>query len=220
MKYITLFFICCALFLMSCQTGTKGGNGDIIYTQKTETIDENNKPVVTTTTVTNKVEQPESAKGSAISEVVVKPDGTAIITNSTGGSYNISQIMGEISLLRIVTYAGIGLILIGLVVGWLFKDIKWGIIIGICGAGMVAGSYLLAKYAAIFLILVLVLIAYGVWFIIDRFKQQRSNDENVKVIDVLKETGAVEPEKVAKVANIIQSKATKKIVKKVKEKKL
>jgi hypothetical protein len=217
MKYIIVLLI--SLFLLvGCQSGTAGGNGEIVYTKTVESVDKDDKPVKTTTTVVNDVKQPESAKGSAVSEVVIKPDGTAVITNSTGGSYNATQILGELNLLQIPMYTGIGLIICGLAIGFLFKDVKWGLIVGLCGVGMVAGSYLLARYAAWFLILGLALIAYGVWFIIDRFKQQKSNDENIKVIDILKETGEVEPTKVAKVADIVQSKSTKKIVKKVKEK--
>jgi hypothetical protein len=188
--------------IMGCSPYTqKGGNGSIRVTDGPVVIDA-------------VVEQPESPRNSGT--ITVTNNGTKIVV-STGESRNDTDIIASANLLKVPMYAGIGLIIVGVLVGYFFRNIRWAIIIGCIGVTMIIGSYLLSKYAIYFLLGFAVLGIYGVFLLRDYILNKKSNEENVKLLQVLKKTGDVNEKKLSSLASVLQSKETKKIVKKIKE---
>jgi len=215
----TLFLIL-SIFI-GCDNGlsTKGGNGAIVSRNKTTIINSDaTVKTIETETVVN-LTQPNNPNGNGHIQYETKSDGTFQINVNTGGSFNVANIVAGANLLKIPMYAGIALIPIALAVGYFTRNIKWALIIGLSGAGMIAGSYFLSQYAVYFLGLLGVLFIFGAYLLYDYYRQAKANIENVKLIDKARELGVIDQEKFKKLAEQpgVQSKSTKKIVRHIKD---
>ena len=212
MKYTILILIVLMLFSSACSLSNRGGSATYDQTDVI-TVDAQGKKTETITTKSSVI-QPDDPKSPATLIITPTKNGTEIKAN-TGNSYNIDEILAGISLLRIPMYAGLGLIVVAVLVGVIFKQIQWAVAIGATGLGMAVGSYLLAKYAIWFLLGFGILAIYGVYLIRDYFIKHKGAEEMVMTVDAAKVAGAIDIEKFNKVANEIQSKTTMGLVNKI-----
>jgi hypothetical protein len=129
------------------------------------------------------------------------------VKTDTGSAPDNAVALKEVDLAKIPMYCGIGLVLLGIGVAFFFAPI-WGIIIGIVGGAMIIGSYLLAQYAAWFLLGFGVLIAAGIYFVRDYFKTKSGLNDVVTSVEVAKKAGIIDGEAFKKVAEQVQTKDT------------
>jgi hypothetical protein len=212
-----LLFICIlTLCLLGCNDSIRGGDSQVIVKDTTTQITETGDVVTKDHSIIVDLQSPNSP--NAPSTIIISKDKNGVIRVETviSSAYNIASAIAKIGLLKIPMYAGVILLALGAVVFLIFKDIKWALAIGAVGGIMVVGSYLLAQYAIYFLLGFFILIAYGVWLLVDYMRQRRANDENTRGLQVLKETGLVDKEKANRIMDSIQSPSTKRIIKKVK----
>jgi hypothetical protein len=202
--------------LFGCHKPYYGGNTDILITDKSSHVEDEGAASTTDNTIAITMASPSAPEAPSKIVVTKTPDGKLSIETFNSPSYNIAGTLAKVALLEIPMYAGIGLIVLGVGVFFLLRDIKWTLIIAGTGVAMIIGSYLLAEYSMYFLLGGLVIFAYLGYLFIDYIRQRKANDETIKAVQVLKETGVVEREKVNKVFGVMQSGSTKKIVEKIK----
>jgi hypothetical protein len=186
----------------SCGGIPKGGHSGFERTV-TETVQTPEGPKVTVTTTKVEVAQPENPTSPA--NIVVDEKGN--VKTDTGSAPDNAVALREVDLAKLPMFAGIALVVVGLVVG-LFFAAMWGMIIGIVGVGMIIGSYLLAQYAAWFLLGFGVLIAAGIYFVRDYFKTKSGLNDVVTSVEVAKKAGIIDGEAFKKVAEQVQTKDT------------
>lgn len=214
----TLFLTLCILIGSCNNAKTDGGSGAVTVRNKVTEITSSGSVRTTETETSFVVKQPDNPDKTGGITYSTNPDGTFDVAISTGGSYNVAKTIANSNLLRLPMYAGIGLIPIALAVGYFTRNIKWAIIIGVAGVIMIAGSYLLAEYALYFLALLGILLLFGAYLLYDYYKQAKANNENVKLMQKLRQSGAVDLNKFKEIAEDVQSKSTVKIVDRIKEK--
>ena len=159
------------------------------------------------------VKQPDNGKTAA---GITQRDGN--ITINTGNAHNTTQILANANLLTIPMYFGIAMIGLGVILGIFAANKTWAIIIGTTGVLMVVGTYLLAQYAIYFLLGLGIILLYVGYLLYDRLILKKSNEENIKAIEVALDTGQINKDAFAKIENTIQNKKTKSIVDEVQRK--
>ena len=217
MKYVICAFLC--LFLIGCQaTKQIGGDGNATYSRQTKVISPDGTINETTTTVDATTKQADNASTPATLSLKDNTDGTVLVNIDTGKPRDVDTIKGMFNILNIVTYAGIGLIVIGIAVGFLLKNIQWAVVIGLVGVGMIAGSYLLAQYAIWFMFGLVVILLYGGYLAYSTIKLNQAVVETVDTVDNLLVTGKLNKEELKKIAPITQSTSTRKLINGIKYK--
>lgn len=213
MRIIILLFP--ILILFGCQSGiSRGGQASIDRQQVIESVSPDGTTTKTTTRTTTVIKQPENPKDPG----VINYDGPKDkIDISTGASNNIAKSLASVNLLQIPMYAGIGMVMIGVLIGAFLKNYRWAITIGASGLAMVAASFLLAEFAIYFMGLFVIFVAYIGYLAYDYVQSRKAAAEIVKTNEVLKTANMVDKENLAKVADKVQSESTKKIVRKLKE---
>lgn len=219
-----------AVFLSSCAdiNRVRGGNIKVEQTSKIANpsggIDKNPPK-----TYTVEVGQPDNAKQPAEVHIKFGPDGTpSLIDANTGTTQDVAGILSAVSkvnLLNPLIWIGAGLIISGVVLAVVIKKPTWGLYAGGTGVALIVGSYLLAQYSGIFLIVGIIAALGIVGFVLyDHFVLRRANLENVDVVDELKKY--LSPEDKAKLfldkdatVKKMQSVSTQKVVKKILDKK-
>lgn len=220
-----------AVFLSSCADINRVRGGNIKVEQTTKALNsaspiDKNPPK----TYTVEVGQPDNAKQPAEVHIKFGPDGTpSLIDANTGTTQDVAGILSAISkvnLLNPLIWIGAGLIVMGVVLAVVVKKPTWGLYAGGTGIGLIVGSYLLAQYSGIFLILGLIaVLAFVGFFLYDHFVLRRANLENIDVVDELKkyldpsDLNRLFLDKDATVKKM-QSKTTQKVVKTVLDKKV
>ena len=206
-------------FNVGCSTQQKGGTADVTYTETTTSLDANDKPVTTTKTVEVASVQPDSPQAPAKVDVIMPPGGGTNITASSGSGQNNAGIMAAAGNAKIITYAGLGMTIFGILVcGLLLKNWVWAGIVSGTGVAITVLSYLLVQYAMFFLFGFVILVAYGAYLGWDYLRQRRAAAENVEIIQKGKEKGIIDPVKFNDLADVVQSSSTKAVVKSVKKK--
>ncbi len=208
LKILTL--CCFATLLVSCSGIPKGGHS-VFERTVTETVQTDAGPKVVTTTTKVEVAQPENPTSPA--NIAVDDKGN--VKADTGSAPDNAVALREVDLAKLPMFAGIALVVVGLIVG-IFFAAMWGVIIGIVGVGMIIGSYLLAQYAAWFLLGFGVLVAAGVYFVRDYFKTKSGLNDVVTSVEVAKKAGIMNAEAFKKVAEQIQTTDTAKKVDQIK----
>lgn len=214
--------------LTSCGSYNAGGGaGGANYQEKTTTTAPDGTITVTEKTAVATIQQPENPNESG-SLVFTDPNGGQIKLGTGKSDNSIVKAKQTNDLLKIVIGLGAALILGGVAVGILLKQVKWAIAMGLVGAGMIAGSFLLAQYSMVFLCLfvvgVVMLLGYGAFLIYKQFISHKANVENVALIQAIKPKLSDEAfaevftgdKETAPLVKSIQSPSTSKIVEKIK----
>lgn len=218
MKFVCLFIIC-FVSMLGCQSGYDGGSISVNFSD-TESAQRLNGAVVSRdNSLKVNVDAPSAPDGPSTVVIEKQADGIVKVTTQISKSHNIAGTLAKINLLQIPMYAGVALMLLSILIFWFLKDLRWAGIFFIVGATMVVGTYLLAQYAIYFMLGLAVVIIYGIYLLYDYFRQRKANDENVSLIQLLKNKGLIAKETLSDFADAIQSDTTKKIVEKVKKKK-
>lgn len=196
---------------------TDGGDSGVVYKETTMYVDDNGNLITETTEVKVDVNQPESPIGPA--EVTIdKPKGGPFkIKASVPGAQNNAGLVATIGLLNYPIYAGIGLIVAGLLVGFLLKNVYWSLAIGGTGVAMIVGSYLLATYSVWFMLGLVILMAYGGYLLWDYLRQKKSAKETIEVVETAKKKGIIDTKAFHELANNVQSDSTKDVVDEVQQ---
>lgn len=194
-----------------------GGKGRLIFDDQVVVRQADGS--TTTTTYHSEVDigSAESPNKPAIVEYN-KDEHKVIVKLDTGTSRNDTAILASINLLKIPMYAGLVLIVIGVLVGIIFKNMKWAVAIGATGVGIAVGSYLLAQYAVYFLLGFGIIFAYGFYLLWDYMRRKKANIENVELIERAKSRGIIKIDEFHDLARALQSDSTKQIVEIAKDK--
>lgn len=223
MKYILITLV--ALFLLvGCHglDSTRGGNGTITSDITTTTVEPDGTTSTKHEVIKTTVVQPDNSATEATATSSTDAFGTTTTQINTGKPNNTVATNRQYDLLNVPMYCGCGIVLVGLLVVIFAPPTHkiWGLFLCLSGGAMTGSVFLLAKYSIYFLGLAIILIAYGIYALKDFLKHVRANEDNVALIQIGKETGAIDSEKLAGLAQNVQSPSSKKIVKKIKEKKL
>lgn len=223
---ILCFLLCilngCGTFLTN---RSDGGSGGVSITTVT-TTDRGDGVLETKTEHTEvSVIQPDNPKDSAKVTVSRQPDGTINTTIGTGRSFDITTTLAGFNMLNKVMWVGIGFVVLGVGIGVVTKMLQWKWSLGMGGVGLllIAFSYFLGTFAAqIFWIIVIVgfivLLGYVIWTARNYFVYDKANEENIKLVDYLKNNYMTKEQKVQEfntkegIVPTIQSKTTKKLV--------
>lgn len=190
---LKIFILFLPLLFAACSTvGTRDGGGGIL--NHTEKVVSTNSDGSTTTTEKNTVvtlDQPANPeKGGSL---VVKQDknGNVTIGVDTSGTLNTEKDIAAINSLNPLIYIGAGLIIIGLLIGILGRQLLWAAGLGVTGIALITLAYLLPTYPFIFMIGLGVAILAAVGYIIYTargFKiRDKAVNESIDLIDGLKE---------------------------------
>lgn len=220
-RFLLLGTLCLTLLIGGCNESlkTKGGSGSVVIRNSVTEVDPNGNTKVSNTETIFDVNQPDNPNKTAGIKYHMNPDGSTDVSLTTGDSQNVASIAAGANLLRIPIYAGIALIPIALSVGYFTRNLKWAGIIGATGIIMIAGSYILSQYAIYFLGFLFILMVFGAYLLYDYYRQAKANNENVLLMQKLRRDGAIDLNKFKEAAEKTQSKSTKKIVDRIKEKK-
>jgi hypothetical protein len=213
-----ILILCCffLVFLGGCNSGIWGFGGKAAV--KTEYITHIQHPDGKKETEVRRfestVDQPDNPQSGG---AILYDNKTGNITAQTGSARDSVKTIASTNLLKIPMYAGIGMIIAGVLVGAFLRNFKWGITLAASGFAMVVASFLLAQYAIYFMGLFAVFVAYLGYLMFDYTRSRRAAEEIVETNEILKSTNMIDKEKLAKVADQVQSKSTKKMIRKIKD---
>ena len=143
-----LIFLVPILFMIGCVSGPRPADGGGATLTHTEKITETSFNPVTSTTdsvTTEKntkvvLEQPENPDKGGKLTVTKNPDGEVAINTTTSGSTDTASNIAAIEGLGPVTYTGLGMIVLGVLIGIFSKGrhLIASIILGVVGGGLIA----------------------------------------------------------------------------------
>lgn len=169
------------------------------------------------------ITQPDNPKD----KTVIEWDSDDSVRIQLGTSHDTTTSVAAIKSLSPVTYTGIGLIIVAILVG-LFskgKQVIWTICLSLSGIGLISLAYLLPTYPSLFMFgiaaAIVLVVGYVVWTAYGFSTQGKAVEDNVKLIENIKEKLTPEQKKElfdGKLADSIQDKNTKRIVRSIRRK--
>ena len=189
------YFITLAAIILTLLGGcvdknyANGGSGKVDYSEKVTTTETDGTVTVEEKTAKVDLAQPENANKPG--QINISDDKGQILGINTGTSDNSVAKAGQANaLLQPLIFVGGAMILGAVAVGLFLKQFKWALALGLSGAALIAGTFLLAQYPGFFLGLLIfgvaVALGYGAYIVYRQVIGHKANVELVASIQALK----------------------------------
>ena len=217
-RFILITFL--AFSLLGCDGfGPKGGSGQVIKETTTTTSFPDGTESVKEERVSVKSTQVDNAKTEGTIKITTDAMGETSAAISTGVPRDSEETKYQYNLLKLPMYSGGILVTAGILLLIFSPNKIVGIGMTLGGGAVLAGVFLLAKYSLFFLIGGIIISGIVILFFLHKLiTLYKSNQENISLIQLGKDQGIIDGQKLAKIAPSVQSKSTRRIVKQTKDK--